>query len=131
MSDLTAKLNQNSIESVRRQISKKIGPGPYFANADTVDSVITDMDHQPYTRWFRGVYYYPDPIIMEREAGWRPIRNSCYNLEMPPQPSQEPNHCFEVPCTTTFPCYPKYLTKYADKEALDVMINNVCIPQYR
>jgi hypothetical protein len=131
MSDLTASLNEQSIESVRREIAKKIGSRPYFANADTVDSVVTDMDHQPYTRWFRGVYYYPDPIIMEREAGWRPIRNSCYGLVMPPQSNPEPNHCFEVPCTTTFPCYPKYLTKYADKEALDVMINNVCIPQYR
>lgn len=131
MSDLTAKLNQHSVESVREQIAKKISSRPYFANADTVDNMITDMDHQPYTRWFRGVYYYPDPIIMEREAGWRPIRNSCYGLVMPPQENPEPQHCFEAPCTTTFPCYPKYLTKYADKEALDVMINNACIPQYR
>ena len=107
MSDLTAKLNQQSIESVRREIAKKITSRPYFANADTVDNVITDMDHQPYTRWFRGVYYYPDPIIMEREAGWRPIRNSCYGLVMPPQENPEPHHCFEAPCTTTFPCYPK------------------------
>jgi len=130
MSDLTPKINQHSIESVRQQIAKKISK-PYFANNQTVDNVITDMDHHPYSRWFRGVYYYPDPIIMEREAGWRPRQDACYEVIAPYQRTPDPQHCFEAPCTTTFPCYPKYLTKYADREALDVMINNACIPQYR
>jgi len=131
MNDLTPKLNQQNIEFVRKQIAMKTSTQPYFANGESVDNVVTDMDHHPYTRWFRGVYYYPDPIVIEREAGWRPRQDSCYQVIMPPQPSFEPHHCFETPCTTTFPCYPKYLTKYADKEALDVMINNACIPQYR
>lgn len=131
MSDLTPKLNQQSIESVRNQIAMKISSRPYFANGDTVDNVITDMDHHPYSRWFRGVYYYPEPVVMEREAGWRPRRDACYEVIAPSQPPMEPHHCFEAPCTTTFPCYPKYLTKYADKDALDVMINTACIPQYR
>ena len=131
MSDITPELNRQTIEMIRNQIAKKISNNPYFANADTVTKSITDMDHQPYTRWFRGVYYNPEPVIMEREAGWRPIRNSCYEVNIPPKKDDEPNHCFEIPCTTTLPCYPKYLTKYADKDALDVMINNSCIPQYR
>lgn len=131
MSDITPKINQHSIESIRFEIGKKIGPNPYFANNQTVDSVVTDMDHHPYSRWFRGVYYYSDPVVMEREAGWRPLEDPCYNLVMPPQPVKEPEHCFEIPCTTTLPCYPKYLAKYSDKERLDVMINQACIPQYR
>lgn len=131
MSDLTPKINQKSIESVRREISKKIGSRPYFANGESVDNVVTDMDHHPYSRWFRGVYYYPNPVIMEREAGWRPRHDTCYEVIAPAQPSTDPHHCFEVPCTTTLPCYPKYLTKYADKDSLDVMINTACIPQYR
>lgn len=129
--NLTAQLNEHSIETIRKQIARKISSNPYFANNETVINSVTDMDHTPYTRWFRGVYYYPNPIVMEREAGWRPIKNSCYNLVMPPSPEVDPHHCFEVPCTTTLPCYPKYLTKYADKESLDIMINNACIPQYR
>lgn len=128
--NLTAEINKHSIESIRGEISKKISQ-PYFATKETVQNTITDMDHHPYSRWFRGVYYYPDPIIMEREAGWRPLQNSCYNLVMPVLPDEPPHHCFEVPCTTTLPCYPKYLTKYADKDSLDVMINSACIPQYR
>lgn len=124
-------ITNNSIENVRKQIAEKIKPYPYFSTDTTIKSVITDMDHHPYTRWFRGVYYHSEPVIMEREAGFRPIEESCYNLIIPPYRENNPEHCFEVPCTTTLPCYPKYLTKYADKESLDVMINNTCISQYR
>jgi hypothetical protein len=131
MDNLTPKINEHSIESIRSEIAKKIGPNPYFANRQTVDNTITDMDHHPYTRWFRGVYYSSNPIIMEREAGFRPIQDTCYSLVAPPLDNPQPDHCFEIPCTTTLPCYPKYLAKYADKERLDVMINQACIPQYR
>jgi hypothetical protein len=130
MSDLTPNINSTSIETIRKEIFRK-NTNPYFANSQTVQSVVTDMDHHPYTRWFRGVYYYPDPIVMEREAGWRPINNNCYDLVMPMSEEEQPHHCFEVPCTTTLPCYPKYLTKYADKDSLDIMINNACITQHR
>jgi hypothetical protein len=44
--------------------------------------VVNDMDHHPYTRCFRGVYYSSEPIVMEREAGWRPLHNKCYNPGM-------------------------------------------------
>jgi hypothetical protein len=131
MDNLTVDLDQKSINFIRSQIKYKTSDNPYFANIDSVANVVTDMDHQPYTRWFRGVYYYPEPVIMEREAGWRPIHNNCYNLEQPPIQDSLPNHCFEAPCSTTFPCYPKYLTKYADKESLDIMINKACTLQYR
>lgn len=130
MSELTAIITSHSVNSIRNELSSKIN-GPYLANGNTVKNFVTDMDHHPYSRWYRGVYYYPDPIIAEREAGWRPIRNSCYNVNFPKTEEEKPINCFEAPCTTTFPCYPKYLTKYADKEALDVMINSACISQYR
>lgn len=121
---------EKSIDSVRSSIERKIR-GPYLANNKTVLNSVTDQDHHPYTRYFRGVYYFPDPIVMEREAGWRPIHNNCYDMVIPRQPETNPHHCYEAPCTTTFPCYPQYLTKYADKNALDVMINNACVVQYR
>lgn len=88
MSDLTANINRHSVESIREEIKKKIS-GPYFANSQTVNNVVTDMDHHPYTRWFRGVYYYPDPIVIEREAGWRPLDNRCYSIISPPR--EEPH----------------------------------------
>ena len=129
--ELTSKINHDSIEYIKRSIEKKTSDKPYFANKNSIMKVVTDMDHHPYHRWYRGVYYYPEPIVMEREAGWRKIENDCYDLVIKREAEKQPNHCFEAPCSTTFPCYPEYLVKYADKDALDVMINKACISQYR
>jgi hypothetical protein len=128
---LTAYFTENSINSVKNAISRKISSDPYFANQNTVKNSITDMDHQPYQRWFRGVYYFPDPIIMEREAGFRPIHNKCYKISQPATENERPDLCFEIPCSTTLPCRPAYISKYVDRDKLEVMINKGCIPQYR
>jgi hypothetical protein len=124
--DLTARLNDTSIEAIRKGISKKISSSPYLANNNTVRSSITDMDHQPYDRFFRGVYYYPDPIIFEREAGFRPLNNTCYKTAQQLKPDEEPLHCFEAACSTIFPCRPS-----PEKEKLETSIHNECIVQYR
>jgi len=124
MSNLTTDMNEMSISSVRESIAKKIGQNPYMANNKTVINTVTDMDHHPYNRWYRGVYYYPDPIIMEREAGWRPQRENCYNLNIPPEPTEDPNYCYQTPCSTIHPCF-------GEKNDLSEKINNMCIVQYR
>jgi hypothetical protein len=129
--DFTGKTTQNSIDFVRQEISRKNSSIPYLANNIAVTNVVTDYDHWPYNRWYRGVYYYPEPIVAEREAGWRPIHNSCYSVNIPPEPEPQPHNCFEVACSTTLPCYPEYLSKETDKSALNVMINKACIAQYR
>jgi hypothetical protein len=120
-----------SIRTIKEAIERKTSDNPYFANNKSVLKVVTDMDHHPYTRWFRGVYNKSEPTVMEREAGWRQQENDCYGLVRPYTKEKEPSHCFEIPCTTTLPCYPEYLTKYADKDSLNVMINKACILQYR
>lgn len=117
-------INEHSIETIKKQIEQK-NKGLYFANNETVTHIITDMDHHPYTRWYRGVSYYPEPIIMEREAGWRPRRDNCYKL-MIPATETETHSCFEPACTTTFPCIPS-----GNKDTFDNKINNMCIVQYR
>lgn len=124
--DLTARLNQNSIETVRSLIAKK-NSRPYFASGSTIKNVVTDMDHHPYDRWFRGVSYFPEPIVMEREAGWRPRHDGCYKLMIPPVEEEEPYHCFEAPCSTTFPCYPEYQSRFEGQRNLNALINNNCI----
>lgn len=127
MSDynLTARLNETSIESLRGAISRKISPMPYLANNNSARRIVTDMDHQPYGRFFRGVYYYPEPIIFEREAGYRPINDICYRSVSHPEKDEEPEHCFELPCSTILPCRPN------SKEKIDTILNNECIVQYR
>jgi hypothetical protein len=123
--NLTAKINETSIESLRGAIARKISPTPYLANNNSARRIVTDMDHQPYGRFFRGVYYYPEPIIFEREAGYRPINDTCYRPVSHVQKDEEPDHCFELPCSTILPCRPN------SKEKIDTILNNECIVQYR
>ena len=127
MSRFTADMNERSIEYVRRQIERKNSPLPYYANSLSSRHVITDYDHWPYDRWFRGVYYFSEPVIAEREAGWRPQQQSCYNILPPPTRVEEPRYCFEAPCSTNFPCNPG---KYArDVTENTQRFSDMCIVQ--
>ena len=128
---LTKRMDDANIISIRNQIKLKKGYNPYYSTMNDVESVITDMDHFPYTRFYRGVYNSSDPVVFEREAGWRPTRDFCYEGGKCVEKGYYPNHCFEAACSTVFPCYPQYLTKYSDREALNVQLNRACIVQYR
>ena len=127
---ISEKINDSNIESIRKQIEKKNGTEPFFGTMDGAKSVITDIDHHPYTRFYRGVYNSSDPVVFEREAGWRPIHNNCYRT-IYTEKSEYPNHCFESACSTVYPCYPQYLHKFSDRDALNVQLNRACIVQYR
>lgn len=129
--DLTPLLNEYNIENTKRMIERKKNHKPIYATVEDTKNVITDMDHFPYTRFFRGVSYFPNPIVMEREAGWRPVQNSCYHMNRVLKPREYPNHCFETACSTVLPCFPKYERKYEDKVALDIQLNNTCVNEYR
>ena len=76
--DITPFYNYYNVTNIKDQIQKKTNHTPYFATEQNTSTIITDQDHFPYTRYFRGVAHVPRPIIMEREAGWRPINNQCY-----------------------------------------------------
>lgn len=128
MDDLTPKLNFENVNYIQSQIERKISENPYFANNNTVTHVITDMDHHPYSRWYRGVYYYPDAILMEREAGYRKLNNGCYAPEREMVLETQPKYCFESACSTIYPCSPK---KYKEMEALESEINDRCLVEYR
>ena len=129
--EITPNINENNVEAVRSMIQKKQSSCPFYANMDSATQVITDIDHFPYTRFYRGVSYYPEPIVFEREAGWRNIKNNCYGLNKPCKPSPYPEHCFEAACSTVYPCRPDIQQKYADIDALKVRLNDSCIVQYR
>ena len=128
---LTEKITDNNVSSVREQIHLKQGSKPFFGTSTDTKTVMTDMDHFPYTRFFRGVYYSSDPIAIEREAGWRPTKYSCYRPTAFSRSMSYPNHCFESACSTVYPCYPPYLQKFSDKDSLNVQLNRSCIVQYR
>ena len=76
--EITSFYNFNNVTNIKTQIQAKTSHLPYFATEQNTQKIITDQDHFPYTRYFRGVAHVHRPIIMEREAGWRPIKNKCY-----------------------------------------------------
>lgn len=94
----------NNINSIRYQIGLKLNYNvPYYATQESAQSILTDMDHFPYKRYFRGKYNEDNPILFEREAGFRPRRDKCYMHLSIPQPFK-PNYCWEYPCSTVLPC---------------------------
>jgi hypothetical protein len=131
--NITPVLNEYNIENIRSQIQAKKMSLPYYSTANQAMEVVTDYDTFPYPRYFRGVANSTLPIVAEREAGWRMRRDECYKVIEPDNlPKKDPpNLCFQAPCSTVYPCYPEYLTKYSDKEALDLILNRTCTVQYR
>ena len=102
--DITVK----NINLVREMIEKKeCLDKPFFATSKYIEGIITDYDHFPYTRYFRGRYNYDKPIVSEREAGYRVrhdnnINKTCsYVID-----DDKPNVCFQDACSVVFPCNP-------------------------
>ena len=89
------------------------------------------MDNFPYSRFFRGEFESTRPVVFEREAGWRKKENNCYKVQDPIKPVNHNKLCFEAACSTVYPCYLNYASKYSDREAFLVQLNNACITQYR
>jgi hypothetical protein len=129
----TSHVNDQNVNYVREQIQGKKSFNPYYATAENVSKILTDYDTFPYPRWYRGVPNESRPVIAEREAGWRQQQPNCYKVMKPVEEREYeyPNHCFEGPCSTVYPCYPRYMQKFSDREALNVILNKACIAQYR
>lgn len=97
-------ITQNNIQAVRNQIQHKLNYNrPYYASLNNTQVVLNDMDNFPYNRFFRGVYHESNPIIFEREAGWRRRKDNCYRDIVVSQPCPT-NYCWQYPCSTVFPC---------------------------
>lgn len=127
----TRQFNNLNVNNIRHQIEQKKESAPFYATLKDGSSVLTDYDHFPYTRYFRGIAESDRPIVAEREAGWRPIYNKCYKVEDPTPSVENRKNCFETACSAVYPCYPSYAAKYSDRDAFNVMLNNACIVEYR
>ena len=133
-SRFTPIVNQSNVKNIREQIERKKGYNPYHATVTQSVQVLTDYDTFPYPRYYRGVPDSTVPIVAEREAGWRPRHDSCYEviqpngMEMYPK---YPNHCWQGPCSLVTPCYPEHASRYASLEEMNLILNNKCITQHR
>ncbi len=100
MSDRIVKDNVNI---VRSQIQQKIKSSPFFASNKAVNMSITDRDSFPYNRYYRGVADISEPVIMEREAGWRQRHDGCYE-PVRVDKLVTPVYCWQTACSTVLPC---------------------------
>lgn len=80
----------------------------FYATAQDVARVVTDMDHFPYTRFYRGQYDSDQPVVMDRQAGYRFVNQPCYRTQTEYNVPY-PNYCFESACSTIYPCLPAQL----------------------
>lgn len=105
---------------IKEMIQKKNSHLPYTPSGDAIKYIITDIDHFPYKRFYRGIYNDMIPHIWEREAGYFPLQNNRDRTMI--FPVEYPNHLFQVPCTTILPNFKKdYLSN--TNRCLDPMWN--------
>jgi len=124
-------VNIENVNNIREQIQNKLKSTPYFADIDTGAIVLTDYDSFPYKRWWRGIPQYHKPIVAEREAGWRPINNSCYKPEKNTSIKKNfGDYCFQSACSTVFPCNKNNIVNHS-QNFLDVELNKNCVVEYR
>lgn len=104
--DTTPIINRNNVNSVRTDIFNKSLSSPYYSTGKNILNIHTDYDTFPYPRWFRGIPTSSEPVVAEREAGYRKRNDSCYRSKLCTETNKEyPKHCFEVACSTVYPCF--------------------------
>lgn len=107
---LTPLINNNNISQIHKQVIAKKSYKPYFATYEDSSNIITDMDHFPYTRYYRGIYNESNPVILEREAGFRVTHNNCYSnsnnlYNLYNLYDIKNDICFQTACSTVLPCH--------------------------
>ena len=119
-------LSRRNHDAIQYQIELVNQQTPFFPTKNLIRSVVTDIDHFPYTRFYRGNPYSDTPVIMDKEAGFR-RKLDCYTPVYVVDEGPFPNVCFEGPCSTTYRCNPQYLKKYSDAEKINLMLNKACV----
>lgn len=127
-------INSRNIQNIRYQIGIKKETNPYWSSTSTNKNVITDYDTFPYTRYYRGNPDSSIPIVAEREAGWRPRNEDCYNSVLIREDKNKKHHdivrprnYFQPACSVV---YPKYINPN-DISLTDVKLNENCVMSYR
>ena len=124
-------INNVNNANIAYLINAKKGHLPTWGTSQP--AVMTDFDVFPYPRYFRGNPSSDEPIVAEREAGYRPRYDRCYTVNENPSnvPRPKPDFCFEGPCSVVFPCYTENVRSLASKAFLNVELNRANVIEYR
>ena len=125
-------INKRNVDNLQAQINMKKSSEPYFSTVQTNTNVLTDYDTFPYIRYFRGIAESTVPIVSEREAGWRPRNEDCYNSYYVRAEKQKKHHdiimprnYFQPACSTV---YPRYVS---ENDLGEIRLNENCVISYR
>ena len=90
---------KKNIENVQTQIKLKNNyfesGTPYFATTTNNKNVLTEYDHFPFTRYWKGVPLSDYNFVDGREAGWRNRRDDCYKYCTLARPVEKPDLCYQ------------------------------------
>jgi hypothetical protein len=120
----TVNINKENILNIRKQILKKNSNTPYYCTQNEVINIITDQDHFPYTRYYRGIVGITKPVVFEREAGFRDVNNNCYSTKTNIPPITRPVYCYQSACSTIYPCFNN------ESNQNDINFSKNCTTQY-
>ena len=95
----------DNYQNIQDHIKQKKSYSPYYAVATSGNLVLTEFDHFPYTRWWRGKAKSDVPIIAEREAGWTPRHDDCYKNKKHIKEVKIKDIHFQPACSTVYPAH--------------------------
>lgn len=82
---------------IAEMIERKISRTPFHPTEVDAEKVRTDMNHQPYTRFFRGKPYENSLVVFERESGYSQVDQQVfYRTCEPVEQIPEPRVSFDV-----------------------------------
>jgi hypothetical protein len=131
MSYVYNETSKQNIQQVRDMIQRKvglIGKQNFYVQEREIKGVQTDVDHVPYTRLYRSDPFTGEAIPWSGDSGYKPRMNSFYTPNIVQTPDPVEDLCFQVPCSTRRPCYPKFL--YKGDEMYESLQDRICVGKF-
>jgi hypothetical protein len=118
--------NMLNILNIKNLIQAKKYSDPIDVTENNGKAVYTPYNVFPYNGWFKGNYLCSEPLVAEREAGYRKIKkyNSTEKLE-----NINHNVCFQGPCSLVKPCIPEKINE-RDKLELNISLKPYCCDKF-
>ena len=114
-----------NIHNIRQLIAQKNFSEPIDVTESDGKAVITPYNVFPYNKWFKGQFLSSEPIVAEREAGYRKIQNPISPILY----DSNPDLCFQAACSLVKPCIPRNITE-RDKLEINIPYKKYCCDKF-
>jgi hypothetical protein len=94
-------MSSDNEKFIKQQIEKvKNYNTPYYSSTDNIKGVVTEIEGFPYKQHYRGEYNNTDPVIFEREAGFRERFDEKYSYSPRIIVKSKPNYEWQQACSS-------------------------------